>query len=404
MIKKWIEFIKESKEESKKIWKLDKEEIKDLLIELIDLRYRINIELGIVGDDGEFSEIKLGEVNPAYWISINCLNVKSGDVTLSLLTMCDYLESKGYEVIIQADGILDRESLEINSGFSYKGDSDEFYDIDGDLSIYIKQLDNQTTMFKGTAKLDTCNITEKDFAEYYNWTGYELIGNNIYLDITLEELAENILSRYGYYDSLIDGINEDDYYNYSERPEIQSLFQYYLDKENEHNIVKRLIDDFGLEEVIKLSDELNVMNEEEIIEFILSQRNYTLLKELCEDSDIIDEIGMLYADMDTHSHISRNIKELYDAFDTIVEEEFKYTKFKTNNNDESDDDQYYRIKFDKKWIEDRDYDFLEGLSLNELFQEYCSSEGINYELKPNFSDYGDVNHKEFNKEVKSILK
>ena len=76
MIKKWIEFIKESKEESKKIWKLDKEEIKDLLIELIDLRYRINIELGIVGDDGEFSEIKLGEVNPAYWISINCLNVK----------------------------------------------------------------------------------------------------------------------------------------------------------------------------------------------------------------------------------------------------------------------------------------------------------------------------------------
>lgn len=410
MIKKWIEFIKESKEELKKVWKLDKEEIKDLLIELSDLRYSINTEFGIVDDDGNFTKtLEIGDVNPAYSVYINDYNVKNGDVTLSLLTMCDYLESKGYEIITSDDdGVLNRESLIIDGGiFTHTHTQDDTemledrYSIDGDLILFIKQLDNQTTMFKGTEKLDTYKITEKDFAEYHNWTGYGLIGNNIYLDITLKELASLILSsKSDYYDTLIDGIDEDNYYQYSERPDFESLFQYYLDNDNIRKLIETIIKDTGVELVRTLNSKLVDMDEKEIIEFLLNERYYTTLIKLCKENDdgIVDEIRTSYADMETWSHIKSNTKELYNAFDNIVDDLFEYTKFK------KDDDQYYKIAFDEKWIEERDCDFLENLSLTGLLEEYCSSEYFSYDLNTNFSHYGDVNLKEFNKEVKSILK
>jgi hypothetical protein len=403
MIKKWIEFIKESKELKKK-WKLDEEEIKDLLVEITDLRYKLYFNFGMVDDDGKFSKnLKTGEINPAYLIYITDDGVKSGDVTLSLLTMCDYLETKGYEVVTSdSDGILDRESLIIDGGIFYKDDSETLedrYSISGDLEIFIKQLDNQITMFKGTAKLDTCKITEKDLAEYYSWTGYELIGNNIYLDITLNDLASYILSSHGY-DKITNGIDEQDYYNYSEKPDIESLFNYYLDKENQNNLLKIIIDEVGLEEVIEINDKLEGMNEDEIIQFILSERYYYTLKELCRynDNDILDEVKLLYSDMEVSSHIAKNTEELYYCFDKTIGNYFKYTKLN------KDYVTYYKIDFDEKWIEDRDYEFLEKLSLNEIFQEYCSEEGFGDDLNPNFSDYGSVDLNDFNKEVKSILK
>jgi hypothetical protein len=323
--------------------------------------------------------------------------------------MCDYFESKGYEIITSDEhGVLNRESLIIDGGIFYKDDTEmleDRYSIDGDLILFIKQLDNQTTMFKGTAKLDTYKITEKDFAEYYNWTGYELIRNNIYLDITLKELAGLILSYKSDY-NLINGIDEDDYYHYSERPDFESLFQYYLDNDNIRKLIETIIKDTGVELVRTLNMKLVDMDEKEIVDFLLNERYYTTLIELCKENDdgIVDEIRTTYADMETWSHIKSNDKELYNAFDDIVDDLFEYTKFKTNNNDESDDDQYYKIAFDEKWIEDRDYDFLENLSLTELLKEYCSAEYFSYDLSPNFSDYGDVDHKEFNREVKSILK
>jgi hypothetical protein len=398
MIKKWIEFIKESKKENS-IWKLTQEDVNLYLIDLIDLRYKIELKLGKVDDNGSFStDITTGYINPAYWLYIDTYNVKSNDdVTDSLLTICDYLETKGFDITaMDNDGEIDLNYIKIKRGIDYFKDGIE---LEGDFGIFIKQLDNQTSLFKDSRKLEEYYITEIDLAKYYKWKGYEIINNHIYVSVDLDTIARYILSSRGY-DKITNGINEEDYYNYSEKPDVESLFSYYLDKDNEKVLLKVLIDEIGLEDVIEINNKLEGMSEDEVIEFILGERNYYTLKELCfyNDNDVLDEVRQIYSDMETSSHIGKNTQELYDAFDNTISDYFEYTKLT------KDYVTYYKIKFDEKWIEDRDYDFLENLSLNELLQEYCSVEGFGDDLDPNFSDYGSVDLNEFNKEVKSILK
>lgn len=396
MIKRWIEFIKESKKE-KAIWKLTQEDVNLYLIDLIDLRYKVELKLGKV-DNGSFStDITTGYINPAYWLYIDTYNVKSNDdVTDSLLTICDYLETKGFDITaMDNDGEIDLNYIKIKKVIDYYKDGIE---LEGDFGIFIKQLDNQTSLFKGSRKLEEYYITEIDLAKYYKWKDYEIIDNHIYVSVNLDTIASYILSNRGY-DKITNGIDEQDFYYYSVKPDVESLFSY-LDKDNGKVLLKLLIDEIGLEEVIEINDKLEGMNEDEVIEFILGERNFYNLKELCLNNNnyILDEIRQIYSDMETSSHIDKNIQELYDSFDNTIGDYFEYTKLT------KDYETYYKIRFDEKWIVNGDYDFLENLSLNELLQEYCSVEVFVDDLNPNFSDYGSVDLNEFNKEVKSILK
>ena len=55
-------------------------------------------------------------------------------------------------------------------------------------------------------------------------------------------------------------------------------------------------------------------------------------------------------------------------------------------------------------MEDFEVDDLEQESLETIFSEYCyKTEKTGYELKPHFSDNGDVDDKEWKKDVKSDL-
>jgi hypothetical protein len=112
---------------------------------------------------------------------------------------------------------------------------------------------------------------------------------------------------------------------------------------------------------------------------------------------------------------------LLSEFDRCVSDEFKFTKFKkevekswkaksTDGNEVihkyTEEETFYRIQFDNKWIEDtndeRDDAQFYGLTLRSIFREYCENLE-RYDLNPRFSDYGHVDSKLMNSEINAIL-
>ena len=118
------------------------------------------------------------------------------------------------------------------------------------------------------------------------------------------------------------------------------------------------------------------------------------------DSDLVSDIEMSYNDLYVGAICSAHEKELEYAFDKIVSDNFKYIK---DNNDKG---VFYKIKFNMEWLEEYyfDYDFLSSYPLKDIFDEYISREYWENKLSPNFSDYADVDNKEFNADVKHTLK
>ena len=414
MIKNWIEFIKESFE-VEELYRFSDEKIKNLFVEMIDEGYTIFIEHGFVisqvrrnGEMEVFDQKLLsGEsVRPAYWVSIHDKKVTSVDVTDSLLTAIDYLEDQKFEVVLDDSGVLDRDVIQVKGGFFI----DDDLQAEGDLCLFIKDTRE-------------VKVTNKDLCEFYKWTPDEIVGDNLYIYISMEDLADIILKdKDSYKEQLVNGIEEKYYYSSEHQPDTQSLFQYYLDKDNELLIIKLLIKEYGgIEEFIEESDNdsLEGLSEDEVISFLLKERFYSTLDKLCKDSEMVQEVKQIYGDMSASAHMNTNYNELVGEFDDIIGKSVDFDKFDKEvdvNYTQRDKDgnaevktykeikTFYKIKYSNDWINDFDSDFLMDESLYDVFSEHARQDFYNYELKPHFSDYGDVDYKVFNSEVKSLLK
>ena len=55
------------------------------------------------------------------------------------------------------------------------------------------------------------------------------------------------------------------------------------------------------------------------------------------------------------------------------------------------------------WIDNEDADRLKRHSLFDIFKEWCGEQYFSYEMKPYFSDYGSVDSKALNQDLKSDL-
>jgi hypothetical protein len=66
-------------------------------------------------------------------------------------------------------------------------------------------------------------------------------------------------------------------------------------------------------------------------------------------------------------------------------------------------DTFYTIPYSNNWIDNEDADRLKGNSLFDIFKDWCGEQYFTYEMKPNFSDYGDVDSKALNQDLKSDL-
>ena len=445
-IKRYINFISESiKEqiEEKTLWKLTEDDITDYMLEITDAGYYVSVEFGFVEKvkqssykDGQRIEsekevftdkVKSGdEVRPAYWVQIiKGQRLKNDDVTSTFQFACSIIEEEANAEISIHDkdgNIGDIDGVEIKGGLfftdNWNSGEPESLEANDYIAIFAKSK-------------DTVEFTEEDLVKYYDWSDAIIKDGNIYVEVNLEDMSDIMLSRSSSYkDILVKGEEDmyDNYYGSDYQPDIPSMIQYTLTKENNQLLIKAMIKEVGgLEDMInhigdECSDEayesVKDKSEEEVIQFLLKERFYETLKQLCKNSEICQEIRQTIGDWEMNAHVDSNYQSILDEFDEVVESEFTFTKEKrevtkyyTSKDAEGNQtrkeyqelDTFYTIPYSNDWIDNEDADRLKGNSLFDIFKDWCGEQYFTYEMKPNFSDYGDVDSKALNNDLKSDL-
>jgi hypothetical protein len=446
MIKKWYQFIKESVD----YWQTDKE-ISYMFLGLKDEEYEIEVVRGFFEKNSQSEEgkwlfpteesvISLREYYPAYSNIIHRNLYRSGgDVTIEFKSALAALKSEGYVIV----GV----NLTSNSGRGNKDIISTKYLTfnDGEIIISIPEIEEYLVKQKqltdkvsdddiNLMSIDECELliyqpekfklTPKDLADIYEWEKYTTKGDQIYCEVDIDDMVEIMLHRNpDYRDSLINGLGDNfESLSHYYIPDTESLFRYSLNKENEVLAVKCLIKEMdGLENLIESSEveELKDKSEEEVINFLLKERFYKTLIDLCEDSEIIESIKEIVSEYEMQAHCDENEKELYEAFDWLIErEEIKFERvlkegrkffYKKSPNGSQEKVWYdemvwwYILPFDERWIEDYQTTMFGG-DLRDVFREWGMNCYFQNRLSPHFSDYGSVNNVEMNKGIESTLK
>jgi len=437
-LKRYIQFIKESLKEdldSGIIWELNEDQIREYLIELDDAGYLITVNFGFVKKhiihyynkpsvekDVYTENIVAGEeIRPAYWIEIQkSRDVNNEDVTDSLKFACSIIEDEADADIKLFDSDTD---VDINTTLIKGG---IFINVDPEDNMSGEEVNNYIAIF--AKQRNTIKIKPTDLEEYYGWNVDVKKEEQLWAEIDLEDLADFILSpRSDYKDSLVKGQEHMwDYYEISNYyPDIISLFNYGVDKENEIILVKSIIKELGgYEQAINhigdecdndIYEEVKEMSEEELIKYLLEERFYKTIKQLATHSEVLTEVRDTIANWEMSAHCDDNHDEIVSSFDSIVSDELgqfekvvkEVTKHYTTRDgrrvEYKTDVTYYQFPYSNDWISDIDSEYLFNKDLDELFRDFVRESNIDRNLNPRISDYGDVNKEDMNKDIKAYL-
>ena len=437
-LKRYIQFIKESLKEdldSGIIWELNEDQIREYLIELDDAGYLITVNFGFVKKhiihyynkpsvekDVYTENIVAGEeIRPAYWIEIQkSRDVNNEDVTDSLKFACSIIEDEADSDIKLFDTDTD---VDINTTLIKGG---IFINVDPEDNMSGEEANNYIAIF--AKQRNTIKIKPTDLEDYYGWNVDVKKEGQLYAEIDLEDLADFILSpRSDYKDSLVKGQEHMwDYYELSNYyPDIISLFNYGVDKENEIILVKSIIKELGgYEQAINhigdecdndIYEEVKEMSEEELIKYLLEERFYKTIKQLATHSEVLTEVRDTIANWEMSAHCDDNHDEIVSSFDSIVSDELgqyekvekEVTKHYTTRDgrrvEYKTDVTYYQFPYSNDWISDIDSEYLFNKDLDELFRDFVRESNIDRNLNPRISDYGSVNKEDMNKDIKAYL-
>jgi hypothetical protein len=452
-LKKYLQFIKESLNKDSMYW-INEDQIKDIFQYIIDEEYILSITRVFFGyygysnnelydkedklitfdtTDGDDVILSGKSYYPGYKITIIKSQYKGSDVTDEFQSAISQLKGEGYIVNVEDDdGKTNLENIHLDKGSiitwipekpnkPFTKNQDEMSD--GDLYI----SSNALTLL--VHQSEEIKLNNKILADIYGWKYDKIEGDTIYCDVSIDNMAAAILSksangRWG--NSLKNGgIDMDNYYGDGYYPDINSVFDYNLNKENSILMVKSLIKEIsGLESAIEyLKDEdiyesLKGKSEDEFINIVLKERFKKCLNKLGEDSEIMSSIRECISDWKRQAHCDQNFEDLMEEFDKIVSKVTEYTKFYREINKHylkkdpltdslrrvsyKENVLHYQIPFQEKWILDYGK-ALKGYSLDSLFIEWCSDEYLDYRLEPHFKDCGDIDEVELKKEISGIL-
>jgi hypothetical protein len=434
-IKKWIQFIKESKD----YW-MPKEDIQELFLPFTDVGYIIEVKPSMYSKNFELiTQDDCVSTNDEFYIGYVIEITKSiekfkDDLTSDFRSICKMIESEGYKIFPISDDETYNENekyphnnfhfingsiitwIPEQSGKPLTSNREDF--ADGD--IYVSSSEIHINIYQ----TESIELTEKDMAEFYDWSNYTTNDRGyIYCELDIEDMAELMLHRNSNLkDSLINPNDScDNYFSGDYQPDIQSLFSYTLKKDNEILAIKCLIKELeGFEEFIKEcdNDELEGKSEEDVIDFLLKERYKKTLEKVCRDSEIIGDIKQTVGDWECQAHCEKNQKEIEEEFDEILVKEgisyskslkegkrFFYKKTERGKEKVYYDEMvwFYKLDYQERWISDHGKT-LSGYSLSSVFKEWCYDSYFNYKLNPRFSDWGDVDREFLNKEIESMLK
>jgi hypothetical protein len=413
------------------------EDVNEAFQDLIDTGYRIEMLEYLSSDlvdmfEGSYEGVEkiltTEEYHVCYDIVIRDVrsNPFKGDLTDDFLTGIEVIESlgvvlidkskplpKGYENVVMDD---------IDTGYSFTPVGDITLK-DGHISDDTNKLGQVSVMF---AEPSSRKFTPKEIAERMKWKDYGVYdnGKGIYIDISKEDLVDALISSsHDYYSTLKDGIDYDNYmeYSYQHNPDTNSLFQYSLDDENSILLVKSIIKEGGgVDEIISeldLEDEIPDNSEESLIRFFISERNWDKLDEL--DSEQLGDVKRTFGDWSSSSQASETEEAINNAFEKeMVSEEIGFDKKFTTEVEKSysrtaDDggsviEKYketvwmYRLMYCDEWVEDIDMSYFKEDALENLFYEFAGNiENINPSTR--LPEYGSPDDKRVNVEVKSEL-
>lgn len=428
-LKKYLQFIKESKEvESLNFWKLDEDEIREYLVELTDANYLVTVTFGFLGTEKTYvrnkgyeeeevftEKVLSGEkINPAYWIQIeHSRHSTKEDLTHALKFAVDIIsDTADAECRLQDDGgVLDINPIEVKDGLF----------VDGDL-----EAEKYIAIF--AIQKESVQLSEKDLSEFYGWSfDFEKDGK-MWIEVDLEDLSDYLLSRNSSYkdylvkgqEAMWDNYDISDYY-----PDIISLFQYTLNKDNCKLLVQSIIKELGgyKQAINFIGDEcsnevyegVKEMSEEELVNYLLEERFKSTIKDIGLNTEVMMEVRDTVANWEMSAHCDDNYEEIIHEFDKIVSDEVGYfnkiekevTKYyQTKDGEKKEyktDVTYYQIPHDNKWIEEMDSEDIYGKHLFDIFKEWIENGDHRYELNPRFSDYGNVDSKKMNEDIKSYL-
>lgn len=406
------------------MWWLSRDEIRNIFQSFIDDEYLVNIEnrfsrseTELIGQDRIINKNEY--IYLAWDVRISESKLKgTEDLTNEFRSILRLLEQNGYNIIIQNDGSnIDENQIKINRGIFIQ--IDESGDLKNKLN-YISLILIQNEPQK---------LSDEKIAKFHNWFGYESDEKGIYFEISIEDLAYLMLNRSehdrgGYVDLLTNGIDSDNYDSIYYQPNISDLINHQLNNNQLEKLIKCLINEVGLDDVISEISDISgesLQEESEITQFLIKERFKNTLEELLENNDleIVREIQQIIADYNVSAHVSQNEKEMYKSFDRILDKEgidfkkefklgkrFYYTKSNfTDGVVKTYYDDYtwiYKIYYDDRWISEYDMDMMD-VQLESIFNVWANSEYFNYRLDPYYSDYGNVDDKSLNSEIDSML-
>lgn len=367
MIKKYIEFIKEDV--------FLKEDIRDYFIELIDEGYVIDtkdILYTPIYDNGkayyDYSEQVLP--NSEYTKGVEITIEKSTEPTEKDLTdvflfgvnmLSDLGEvdlSDDYETTFRAEDI----SLK-DGNVTLKG-TNEFI-------IYL---------YLNTKELVTLNAVEAAKYNEIDISSAIVEDGRVFLSYTLEEIAVELLENH----ELITNLNYESSYSI----DYMSLFDNYLNKENFKKLVTIMVDNIS-ELTIEAIEKNGDMNKEEVIDYLMNERFYSILTEYAIFEDKLNEIiNLVYVEVDDAT---------FEGINKIILEEFnkklgELVDYKIVNGD-------YLIEYTEH-IDNYEYEAY----IDTLFRTFFSENMI--VLEPDLPDYyhtEDIDLVKLNKEIKKML-
>jgi hypothetical protein len=422
------------------LYPMDEDDIRDYLTEIEDEGYSIVVNFGFLSSRNDVKESLTGgytelinsyDVIPCISVNIEATsNVGNDDVTTCLTSFVKRVSNKFKKIKVRDDeGFLNIEDIKLEGGIFLKSGNGN---IEDEIQL-ISPVCIQLTWF------DEVHLTDKMIYEYYGFTQDKdtrfTEKGSAQIAIPRDRISDWIIPNKSDYKDIIDDPDYDIYQWYHGGdwyPEHDSFFTYHLENETIDLLLRCCFGNFDelKEKYPEFLEEYNSL--EDFIQNITKPKdrwsnNWEKLGKFLDKEElagnIYNELRSKYADWSMQAKADEDYKAVISDFDESVEEELETTIIEKFNQEEKkryrtkDKDgrevwkettyerPYYRLTFNLEWLSRLESSDLFNLGdvedeIGEWF--YNSKEKV--ELNPRLSDYGDVDDKEFNKEVRGDIK
>ena len=394
-------------ESVEKFWPISLEEVEDLLFELEEGGYDINIFYAFVDeseqDEGPKNLAIPGnkrELTPCIRVQISPKDELSDeDLTYVLTSFVKRVKPKFKTIEFYDDeGSLNLKDIKIKGGLDYELEPDDIVDI--------SEVNMNLIWYKPVY------LTDKMIIEYHNLDDKVDITyddkEQAYLTYPASKYCEWLISRKDeYYDILTDKNGFDalweKYWDYSDQVSVETLFQYHLKVDTVKLLVDLLIDDL---EQIKEVDEneyetltgFGITTKEQLIERVQKVGLKNIGKLLDEiDSDYISDIRSMWTDMGVSATVDILQDKIVSALTDVIKEQLQTKVTKTEWEDGHPN---ITMKFNIDWLEKY---FGDDEWMGYVIHEYISNNYLDDNRLRVHMDYmEDADHNQFNNDVKSM--